>query len=263
MNENIDKSSEEIDSNAFINERVYDDLYINLDGYEGPLDLLLHLAKTQKVDLKKLQIGLLADQYLEYLKSARNKVSIDSLADYLVVASWLAFLKSKLIIPEEKFIDDDVEKVNELLALRLQRLEAVRKYATILFERPQLELFFFPTGSPSEIKIIRQPQIKVELVELLRSYLNIRNKKNLEVSFEDKKKYLFLDSALAFMEKKLQDNKNWLLISDLASEIQKSSGAQLKSCVASIFCGSLEFVKSGKIEIRQNTLFGNIQLLER
>lgn len=102
------------------------ELHVSLDGFEGPLDLLLTLAKSQKVDLKKLQLGILAEQFLKYLRDQRFKSKLEFVGDYLVMASWLTLLKSQLIIPEDENKEDDVNKINELLALRLQRLSLIR-----------------------------------------------------------------------------------------------------------------------------------------
>ena len=119
------------------------ELHVSLDGFEGPLDLLLTLAKSQKVDLKKLQLGILAEQFLKYLRDQRFKSKLEFVGDYLVMASWLTLLKSQLIIPEDENKEDDVDKINELLALRLQRLSLIREKATWLFDRPKLLQDFF------------------------------------------------------------------------------------------------------------------------
>ena len=259
----MNKKFQEIGTTSYIEEQGQNGFYLNLDGYEGPLDLLLNLAKNQKVDLKKIQLGLLADQYLEYIKDVKDKVKIDFLADYLVVASWLTFLKSKLIIPEEEINEDNFEKINELLALRLQRLEAVRKFENLLFSRKKLGKNFFASGTSKEVEIIKDDVLEVDFIDLLRSYLYIGQKKNIDISLNNKNNYLFLESALKFIENKLIDNKEWMLIHDVVKEIHHKSGAQLKSCLASIFCGSLEFVKSGKIEIKQSNIFGDISLIGR
>ena len=259
----MNKNHQELNTTSYIEEQGQAGFHLNLDGYEGPLDLLLSLAKNQKVDLKKIQLAVLADQYLEYIKAVKNKVKLDLLADYLVVASWLTFLKSKLILPEEETTEDNFEKINELLALRLQRLEAVRKYENLLFGRNKLGENFFASGTSREVEVIKDDVIAVDFIDLLRSYLLIGHKKNIEFSLDNRKNYLFLESAISFIEKKLTDNKDWMLIHDIVKEIHRKSGAQLKSCLASIFCGSLEFVKSGKIELRQSNIFGDISLLGR
>ena len=122
------------------------ELYVSLDGFEGPLDLLLTLAKKQKVDLKKLQLGILADQFLDYLRDQRYKFKLEFAGDYLVMASWLTLLKSQLIIPDDELKEEDTDKINELLALRLQRLAKIREKATWIFDRPQLLIEFFPSN---------------------------------------------------------------------------------------------------------------------
>ncbi|OUX44896.1 hypothetical protein CBE37_00670 [bacterium TMED277] len=259
----MNKNLQEINTTSYIEEQGQTGFHLNLDGYEGPLDLLLSLAKNQKVDLKKIQLTLLADQYLDYIKAVKDKVQLDLLADYLVVASWLTFLKSKLIIPEEETSDDNYEKINELLALRLQRLESIRKYENLLFRRKKLGENFFASGTSREVKVINDNVIAVDFIDLLRSYLFIGHKKNIEFSLDNKKNYLFLENAITFIEKKLADNKDWMLIHDIVREIHRKSGNQLKSCLASIFCGSLEFVKNGKIELRQSNIFGDLSLLRR
>ena len=259
----MNNDSQEIKITQYLEEQEKTGFCLNLDGYEGPLDLLLSLAKNQKVDLKKIKLALLADQYLEYIKAVKDKVKLDLLADYLVVASWLTFLKSKLIIPEEETNEDNVEAINELLALRLQRLEAVRKYEDLLFSRKKLGENFFASGTSREVEVVKDDIITLDFMDLLRSYLLIGNKKNIQFSLDNKKNYLFLESAISFIEKKLLANKDWISIHELVQEIHNKSGAQLKSCLASMFCGSLEFVRSGKIELRQSNVFGDISLIGR
>ena len=136
MNREMDQSKE-------YHKDIKPELYVSLDGFEGPLDLLLTLAKKQKVDLKKLQLGILADQFLDYLRDQRYKFKLEFAGDYLVMASWLTLLKSQLIIPEDELKEEDADKINELLALRLQRLAKIRENANWLFDRPQLFKIFF------------------------------------------------------------------------------------------------------------------------
>ena len=130
------------------------EMHVSLDGFEGPLDLLLTLAKNQKVDLKKLQLGILADQFLNYLRDQRYKLKLEFAGDYLVMAAWLTLLKSQLIIPENELENEDTEKINELIALRLQRLAKIREKATWLFERPQFLQDFFPSYIKRDEKVI-------------------------------------------------------------------------------------------------------------
>ena len=167
-------------------------LHVSLDGFEGPLDLLLTLAKSQKVDLKKLQLGILADQFLNYLRDQRFKFKLEFAGDYLVMASWLTLLKSQLIIPEDENKEDDVDRINELLALRLQRLSLIREKATWLFDRPQLLQDFFPSKIDKDEKVIKEDLLKVQIADILKAYVSILDKKNNEVSLGAKEQYLFL-----------------------------------------------------------------------
>ena len=135
-------------------------LHVSLDGFEGPLDLLLSLAKSHKVDLKKLQLGVLADQFLSFLKEKKHEVKLDSAGDYLVMASWLTLLKSKLIIPDDEQIDDETEKMNDLIAIRLQRLASIREKVDQLFDRAQLSREFFPSNVNRNEEMLKEDKNK-------------------------------------------------------------------------------------------------------
>ncbi len=235
-------------------------LYVSLDGFEGPLDLLLTLAKSQKVDLKKLQLGILADQFLDYLREQRYKFKLEFAGDYLVMASWLTLLKSQLIIPDDELKEDNVDKINELLALRLQRLAKIREKAIWLFDRPQLLQNFFPGSQNKEKKVIREDYLKVQLADILKAYVGIVDKKNYEVSLSANKEYLFLDKAISFIEQQLRGTKASISFSKLVKEIHALSGIEAKRCAASIFCGLLEYTKLGKIEMKQKNAFSSLEL---
>ena len=235
-------------------------LHVSLDGFEGPLDLLLALAKNQKVDLKKLQLGALAEQFLSYLRDQRFKFKLEFAGDYLVMASWLTLLKSQLIIPEEENKEDDGDRINELLALRLQRLSLIREKALWLFDRPQLLQDFFPSNIERDEKVIKEDLLRVQIADILKAYVGIVDKKNYEVSLGSKKEYLFLDKAISFIEQWLTESKALTSFSDLVKEIHVSSGINAKRCAASIFCGLLEYTKKGKIQIKQEKAFAGLEL---
>ena len=231
------------------------ELHVILDGFEGPLDLLLTLAKSQKVDLKKLQLGILADQFLNYLKDKRYK--LEFVGDYLVMAAWLTLLKSQLIIPEDELQEDDGDKINQLLALRLERLAKIRENAIWLFDRPQLLQDFFPSSINKNKKVIEEDCLNVQIVDILRAYTGIVDKKDYEVSLQTKEEYLFLDKAISFIERQVKGSKALISFSNLVKEIHTLSGIDAKRCAASIFCGLLEYAKLGKIQMKQtNTLSG-------
>ena len=236
------------------------EMHVSLDGFEGPLDLLLTLAKNQKVDLKKLQLGILADQFLNYLRDQRYKLKLEFAGDYLVMAAWLTLLKSQLIIPEDELENEDTEKINELIALRLQRLAKIREKATWLFERPRFLQDFFPSYIKRDEKVIKENFLTVQLGDILKTYLAIVDKKNYEVPMDTKEQYLVLDRAISFIDQKVKGSYASLSFSNLVKEIHALSGISTKRCVASIFCGLLEYTKLGKIQIKQSNIFASLEL---
>lgn len=236
------------------------ELHVILDGFEGPLDLLLTLAKSQKVDLKKLQLGILADQFLNYLKDQRYKFKLEFAGDYLVMAAWLTLLKSQLIIPEDELQEDDGDKSNQLLALRLERLAKIRENAIWLFDRPQLLQDFFPSSINKNKKVVEEGFLNVQIVDILRAYTGIVDKKDYEVSLQTKEEYLFLDKAISFIERHVKGSKALTSFSELVKEIHNLSGIEAKRCAASIFCGLLEYAKLGKIQMKQTNTFSSLEL---
>ena len=242
------------------NDLTKPELLVSLDGFEGPLDLLLTLAKSQKVDLKKLQLGVLADQFLNYLKDKRYKFKLEFAGDYLVMAAWLTLLKSQLIIPEDELEKDNSEKINELIALRLQRLAKIREKATWLFDRPQFLQDFFPSNISKDEKVIKEKALTVQLRDILKTYLGILDKKNYEVPLGTKEEYLFLDKAISFIDQHMKGSKALVSFSNLVKEIHAQSGINAKRCAASIFCGLLEYSKMGEIQIKQSNVFSGLEL---
>ena len=236
------------------------ELHVSLDGFEGPLDLLLTLAKSQKVDLKKLQLGILAEQFLKYLRDQRFKSKLEFVGDYLVMASWLTLLKSQLIIPEDENKEDDADKINELLALRLQRLSLIREKASWLFDRPKLLQDFFPSSIDKNEKVIKEDLLKVQISDILKAYMGIVEKKNYEVSLGSKEEYLFVDKAINFIEEQVKESTAILSFANLVKAIHVSSGINAKRCAASIFCGLLEYTKLGKISMKQQGAFASLKL---
>ena len=236
------------------------EMHVSLDGFEGPLDLLLTLAKNQKVDLKKLQLGILADQFLNYLRDQRYKLKLEFAGDYLVMAAWLTLLKSQLIIPDDELENEDTEKINELIALRLQRLAKIREKATWLFERPQFLQDFFPSYIKRDEKVIKENFLTVQLGDILKTYLAIVDKKSYEIPMDTKEQYLVLDRAISFIDQKVKVSYASLSFSNLVKEIHALSGISTKRCVASIFCGLLEYTKLGKIQIKQSNIFASLEL---
>src|SRR5437879_8383987 len=154
-------------------------LVVDVEGSEGPLDLLLALGRQQKVDLAKISILALADQYLVFIEAAR-KIRLELAADYLVMAAWLAFLKSRLLLPEPAMADGpSAEEMATALANRLRRLEAIREASNRLMNRPQLQRDIFPRGNPETIAEIRHPRFTATLFDLLTAYAAQRQQRGL------------------------------------------------------------------------------------
>ena len=176
------------------------------------------------------------------------------------MASWLTLLKSQLIIPEDENKEDDLDSVNELLALRLQRLSLIREKAKWLFDRPQLLQDFFPSNIDRDEKVIKEDLLKVQIADILKAYMGIVDKKNYVVSSGSKEEYLFIDKAIFFVEQQVKESKKLVSFSDLVKKIHFSSGINAKRCAASIFCGLLEYTKLGKILMKQKKAFANLEL---
>ena len=207
-----------------------------------------------------MQLGILADQFLNYLRDQRHKLKLEFAGDYLVMAAWLTLLKSQLIIPEDELENEDTEKINELIALRLQRLAKIREKATWLFERPQFLQDFFPSYVKRDEKVIKENFLTVQLGDILKTYLAIVDNKNYEVRMDTKEQYLFLDRAISFIDQKVKGSYASVSFSNLVKEIHDLSGISAKRCVASIFCGLLEYTKLGKIQIKQSNIFASLEL---
>lgn len=242
-------------------------LVVDLDGYEGPLDLLLVLARSQKVDLRKISILQLADQFIRFIAEAR-RLRLELAADYLVMAAWLAYMKSRLLLPEQP--SDDEEPTGEELAARLayqlQRLEAMRQVAARLMARPRLLREVFPRGAPEGIRTIRTPLYQASLFELLKAYGKERTK-NIEITYELKKRpTLSIEEARARVEHMLGRIPDWSRLELFAPAVmlRGQDGEDLRrSSIASILSASLELVKEGLAELRQETSFSPIYVRAR
>ena len=230
-------------------------LVIDVDGYEGPLDMLLVLAQNQKVDLLQISILRLADQYLAFIEELRTR-RIELAADYLVMAAWLAYLKSRLLLPKEEEDGPSGEEMAAILAFRLQRLEALRNSADKLFARDLLNRDVFKRGDPEQVKTIRTIEYASSLFELLTSYAAMRTQ-HLREPFHLKRSPIFaMEEALRRLQNVLGHMVDWsrlesFLPPDLSDE-------QRRSGVASTFAAGLELVREGKVEIQQANTFGPI-----
>jgi segregation and condensation protein A len=237
-------------------------LVVDVEGFEGPLDLLLMLARQQKVDLAKISILALADQYLAFVEEAR-KLRLELAADYLVMAAWLAYLKSRLLLPDAGGIEGpSAEDMATALAYRLRRLEAFRHVAEKLLERPQLGRDFHERGDPEPIAEIRRPQWTATLYDLLTAYAQQRQNKALAHVRFAKRTVWSLAEARAALERLLGQAQDW---SQLDEHLIKYlvEPAMRPTVFASSFASVLELVREGVAEIHQHEPFAPIYLRKR
>jgi segregation and condensation protein A len=237
-------------------------LVVNIEGYEGPLDLLLALARTQKVDLAKISILALANQYLHFIEAAR-KLRLELAGDYLVMAAWLAFLKSRLLLPEPPQADGpSAEDMATALANRLRRLEAIREAANRLMTRPQLGRDVFSRGQPERIAEIKHPQWTATLYDLLTSYSIQRQRKALSTVRFAKREVWSLAEARASLERLVGVSEDWAQLDEflLSYGVEPSQRATV---FASSFAAALELVREGHAELNQKEAFAPLFVRKR
>jgi segregation and condensation protein A len=237
-------------------------LVVDVEGFEGPLDLLLMLARQQKVDLAKISILALADQYLTFIEEAR-KLRLELAADYLVMAAWLAYLKSRLLLPEAATAEGmTAEEMANALALRLKRLEAIRDAAQKLFDRPQLDRDVFARGEPEPIAHIKHPQWTATLYDLLTAYANQRQKLALSHVRMAKRAVWSLSEAREALERLVGVATDWTCIDEylIAYIVEPSRRATV---LASSFASALEMVREGVAEIHQQEAFAPLFMRKR
>ena len=239
-------------------------LVVDVEGYEGPLDLLLALARQQKVDLAKISILALADQYLQFIEAAR-RIRLELAADYLVMAAWLAFLKSRLLLPEPAAPDGpSAEEMATALANRLRRLEAIREAANRLMNRPQLQRDIFPRGDPETIAEIRHPRYTATIYDLLTAHAAQRQSRVLASVHLAKRTVWSLAEARASLERLIgmPESEEWGCLDDyLLRYIADPS--QKATVFASSFAAALELVREGQLELNQKQAFAPIYFRKR
>lgn len=233
---------------------------VDLDGYEGPLHLLLDLARKHKVDLVKVSILQLADQYLAWIREAREK-RIDIAADYLLMAAWLAFLKSKLLLPSEKKDEDEVDPdaLAGRLAFRLRRLEAMRNAVEELYAGHIDGRDVFPRGDPQLAKIIRKPIWNSTLHDILKAFGDINTRKvKLRAHVIARQPVVPLEAARQRLAALVPDLIDWASIQQMHVIDEESKDAPRRSEVASFFSAALELTKNRVVDIRQDQLFSDV-----
>jgi segregation and condensation protein A len=235
------------------------ELRLDLDGYEGPIDILLTLAREQKVDLKKISILELADQYLSFINHAR-KLRLELAADYLVMAAWLAYLKSRLLLPEPPADGEPTGvELAAALAFQLQRLEAMQKAGQAMMNLPQLGRDTFTRGTSEPLKIIDIPVFELSLHELLKAYGTHPGRRR-EGMLQIQPLNLFsMDDALKRIGDIIGHTLDWTILQNFLPDGLKQP-LQRRAAVAATFAASLELARSGIINLRQDGLFGPIYM---
>jgi len=245
-------------------ERASDEpaLMVDVEGFEGPLDLLLMLARQQKVDLARISILALADQYLAFIEAAR-KLRLELAADYLVMAAWLAYLKSRLLLPEAEGPEGpSAEEMANALAWRLKRLEAFREVSSRLMARPQLNRDVFGRGDPEPISDIKHPQWSATLYDLLSAYSVQRQRHALaHVRFAQRSVWS-LAEARAAVERLIGRAADWSRLDEflIAYVVEPSMRATV---LASSLAATLELVREGAMEMHQHVAFAPIYVRKR
>jgi segregation and condensation protein A len=238
-----------------------DRMVVSLDGFEGPLDLLLHLARSQKIDLTKLSVLALAEQYLSYIAEARA-LRLEIAADYLVMAAWLAFLKSKLLLPAEAKEEDPVngEEMALNLAFRLQRLEAMRQAAAQLFNSKQLGTDFFGRGLPEGMRTIRKSDYWASIYDLLKAYADQRKKNSAAAPVKwGGREVWSIKEARELLERLVGQQADWSVLEGHLAEFLTDPVVS-KTALASSFGATLELTREGFTELRQARPFAPIYI---
>ena len=232
-------------------------LYLELDGWEGPLDLLLDLARRQKVDLRRISILELVDQYLTYIERA-EALRLELAADYLVMAAWLAYLKSALLLPREEQPDPSPEDLAMRLQRRLQRLAAMRDAAARLMGRDRLGRDVFARGAPEGLRVDRKSLWQCDWFALVQAYGQVKARTAPVVHMVRDRMVMTLDSALSRVSSMLGVNLDWMELRDF---LPPHADPRLRrSAMASSFVAALELARLGKAELQQDETFGPLML---
>ena len=235
-------------------------LIVDVDGYEGPLDLLLMLSRTQKVDLRRISVLELARQYLAFVERAKE-LRIELAADYLVMAAWLAFLKSRLLLPPDP--EEEGPSGEELaahLAFQLERLQAMRDAAARLMGRDQLGRDFFARGQSETVERIRTVTYSANLLDLMQGYARIRTRDDFRPFVMDRDSVFTMEEALERMRGLIGFTGSWTDMLSYLPDGWHSDPVKRRSATAATFAASLQLVKEGQVELRQSETFARIQL---
>ena len=236
---------------------------IDVEGYEGPLHLLLDMARRQKVDLLYVSITELADQYVSFIDQAQDK-RIDLAAEYLLMAAWLAYLKSRLLLPKvgsDTGSTDSAEDMALQLAFRLKRLEAMRRAGQALMERHILGQDVFVRGAPEQPKVIKKTEYDTSVWHLMQAFGSIRRRKDAEAPHAIENQYVLpLENARDGLRSLRIELNDWASLDDIRRQFVSNDDIPTSSATASVFSAALELTRDGEFDVRQEHHFGPLYL---
>ena len=235
---------------------------LDLDGYEGPIDVLLALARQQKVDLTRISILQLAEQYLAFIAEAR-RLDLEIAADYLVMAAWLVYLKSRLLLPEEENGEEPTgPELAEALSFQLRRLEAMRERGRRMMARPLLGRDVFARGEPRDVEVVRRSVYEVSLFDLLSAYGESRQRAQASVLEIEPSTLYSVAEAIERLSGLGGGTADWRTLFEFLPP-ETAGGLRLRSAVASTFVAGLELARMGRLQFRQSDPFGPIYIRGR
>jgi len=231
---------------------------INIPNFSGPLELLLDLAKSQKVDLAEISITKLADQFLEYIKNNEN-LNLETASEYLLMATWLAYLKSKLLLPEEDDDDFKALEVAERLKLQLKKLELIRILSDQMLQKKRLGIDIFTRGMKGGIRSINTPVYDVSLYELLKTYSSIQMQKTFQNMSIPKLPVLTTEEGIKQIKNNLNKISEWRNLFELIPNFYIKNKME-KTGIAGIFAASLELIREGTIKVSQKKIYDKLMI---
>ena len=239
-----------------------DPLEINIDNYSGPLEVLLDLAKSQKVDMANISVTQLADQFIKFVNSV-DKINLDVASEYLLMATWLAYLKSKLLLPVDDEDNFKASEVAEKLKLQLKKLELIRLLSDQLLKKNRLGVGIHMRGMKEGVKHIRNSSYVVTLYELLKTYSNHIMKKNYLSMTIPKLPVCTTEEAIEIIKSKINNLNEWKEVFEIIPNKYKKNKNLKKSAIAGFFSASLELTKTGLIKIMQEKSFDTLLIKEK
>ncbi len=231
---------------------------IDIPNYTGPLELLLDLAKSQKVDLAEISITLLADQFLEFIKKHKD-LNLETVSEYLLMATWLAYLKSKLLLPDDDDDDFKALEVAEKLKLQLKKLELIRILSDQMLQKKRLGVHIFSRGMKGGIRSINTPVYDVSLYELLKTYSNIQMQKTFQNISIPKLPVFTTEEGIKYLKNNLNEIKDWKNLIELIPKFYLDNKMK-RTGIAGIFAASLELTKEGLLSISQKRIFDKLMI---